>query len=82
MTRVLFHICDAPCHGRDFHNGSNDQYPDGDPRGLKIDKLLANLASKNIDYYFAEINSSTAKMIDEFNKILLKNQGKINKNFY
>jgi hypothetical protein len=70
MSRVLFHIGDAPCHGRRFHDGANDNYADGDPRGLDIDTLLKGIASKNIDYYFAEINDSTVKMIDQFGVIL------------
>jgi len=34
-TRVLFHIGDAPCHGREFHHVRADCNPEGDPRGLK-----------------------------------------------
>ena len=68
MSRVLFHVADAPCHGRRFHCEANDSFPDGDPRGLNIRKLLTHLTALNVEYYFAEINESTAKMIDEFNK--------------
>ncbi|RNA03940.1 serine threonine kinase [Brachionus plicatilis] len=70
MSRVLFHIGDAPCHGQQFHIDSQDSYPSGDPRGLKITDLLRNLTEKNISYFFAEINKSTVKMIDEFSKVL------------
>ncbi len=79
MSRVLFHIGDAPCHGVQFHSDANDSYKEGDPRGLKIKDLLKALVDKNISYYFAEINKSTVKMIDEFNKELLKlNANQIN----
>jgi len=71
MTRVLFHIGDAPCHGERFHLNALDYYPDGDPRGLNITNLLRDIISKNIFYYFTEINTSTAKMIEEFDKELL-----------
>lgn len=70
MSRVLFHIGDAPCHGKQFHIDAQDSYPSGDPRGLKITDLLKILTEKNICYYFAEINKSTVKMIDEFSKVL------------
>ena len=38
------------------------------PRGLEIDALLSVISSLNINYYFAEINSSTQLMIQEFNQ--------------
>jgi len=76
MSRVLVHIGDAPCHGNRFHSGANDSYPSGDPRGLDITELMRTIISKNINYYFAEINNSTLKMIEEFDKELLVNQGK------
>lgn len=69
--RILFHIADAPCHGKRFHVNALDDYPDGDPRGLDIKKLLKQLVDLNINYYFSEINTSTLKMIDEFNNEFL-----------
>ena len=75
MTRILFHIGDAPCHGTRFHSGAHDNYPKGDPRGLNITTLLKNLVDKQIFYYFAEINTSTLKMIEEFNQELLSLNG-------
>ena len=79
LSRVLFHIGDAPCHGERFHSGAYDSYPAGDPRGLKITDLIRKLISLNVSYYFAEINSTTIKMIEEFDKELIENQGnKIN----
>lgn len=66
-TRILYHIADAPCHGREFHDMSDD-YPGGDKYGLKIEDLLNGLNQKNVIYYFGKINSSTDKMIGEFNK--------------
>lgn len=70
MTRILFHVGDAPCHGKRFHASAGDDYPDGDPRGLNITSLLRKLVDLKIRYYFAEINTSTRKMIDEFNREL------------
>ena len=70
MSRVLFHVADAPCHGRRFHNYVEDYYPNGDPQGRSIKKLLGDLTARNVEYYFAEMNKLTTKMIDEFNKEL------------
>jgi hypothetical protein len=75
MTRILFHIGDAPCHGTRFHAGAGDDYPTGDPRGLNITSLLKEIVRKNIFYYFAEINESTVKMIEEFDNELLALNG-------
>ena len=76
-SRVLFHIADAPCHGSRFHSRANDDYPDGDPRGLNITSLLKKLVDLNVNYYFGKINSSTEKMIEEFNLELRKLQGNL-----
>lgn len=76
-SRILLHISDAPCHGKQFHDESvNDDYPDGDPRGLQLSDLLRCLIKKRISYYFAEINKSTAKMVQEFNKELARQNSK------
>ena len=77
MTRILFHIGDAPCHGKRFHGGiALDDYPEGDPRGLNITNLLKGITIAEISYYFAEINNSTKLMIEEFDKELLALDGK------
>ncbi|CAF1079891.1 unnamed protein product, partial [Brachionus calyciflorus] len=79
MSRILFHIGDAPCHGKRFHLNCFDDYPAGDPRGLNITDLMKGIAEKNINYYFAEINNTTIKMIDEFsNELTSLNGNKIN----
>lgn len=75
MSRILLHIADCPCHGKRFHLGLNDNYPDGDPRGLKIENLLKGLINKSIAYYFAEITELTVKMIDEFSTVLMNTNG-------
>ena len=72
-SRILFHIADAPCHGKMFHDESLkifDFYPNGDPDGRQIHTLLERICEKNIDYYFTEINESTREMIDVFNREL------------
>eukprot|EP01122_Echinamoeba_exundans_P000814 TRINITY_DN1074_c0_g1_i2.p1 TRINITY_DN1074_c0_g1~~TRINITY_DN1074_c0_g1_i2.p1 ORF type:complete len:542 (+),score=115.89 TRINITY_DN1074_c0_g1_i2:1680-3305(+) len=68
-TRVLLHIADAPCHGRQYHN-YDDDYPGGDPSGLVPENLLLELAEKNVDLYFGKITSHTDSMIDVFNEKL------------
>ena len=69
-TRILFHVGDAPCHGRRFHNDAYDEFPDGDPRGLKIEDLLRKVKQLGLIYYFARLNNTTDKMIAEFAAVM------------
>uniref|UniRef100_A0AC35FT87 Alpha-type protein kinase domain-containing protein n=1 Tax=Panagrolaimus sp. PS1159 TaxID=55785 RepID=A0AC35FT87_9BILA len=66
-TKVIFHIADAPCHGRQYHN-LDDEFPKGDPNGNNEVDLFKHICDKNIDYYFGKINSTTNKMIDIFSQ--------------
>ncbi|KAM9971669.1 hypothetical protein ACTFIW_011652 [Dictyostelium discoideum] len=75
-TKLVVHIGDAPCHGKQYHN-CDDSYPDGDPSGLVPEKLLQTLSSKSVDYYFIKITSETDKMIDIFRKSYDSSQKKI-----
>ena len=75
MTRVLFHVADAPCRGSRFHCGANDSHPTGDPRGLDITNLLRKVTELNLNYFFAQMNDHTVKMIDEFNRELAELNG-------
>ena len=69
-TRILFHVADAPCHGRQYHDGVLDDYPNGDPRGLKAKYLLKVLEDKNVKYWFAKLTDKTDKMITEFTRLM------------
>ena len=74
-TRILFHIADSPCHGNRFHDPSvSDDYPNGDPRGLKIEDLLAKLQEMNILYWFAKLGNTTDQMIKEFQSLMSINE--------
>ncbi|CAE7565971.1 vwkA [Symbiodinium sp. CCMP2592] len=65
-VRVLFHIADAPCHGREYHQGVSDDFPDG--VGVSIPEQLMKLRSLKIDYYFGRIKGLTDQMITAFNQ--------------
>lgn len=67
-TKLVFHICDAPCHGRQFHN-LGDSYPNGDPKGRKHTDLFAQLLRSKIQYYFGRINIHTDLMIKKFEQV-------------
>ena len=59
---------DAPQHGPRFHNLSStaDYYYDVEPCGLETKALLITIKQLQIKYFFAKINESTNKMIQEF----------------
>jgi hypothetical protein len=71
-TRVLVHIGDAPCHGRQFHDlgGEGDRCPDGDLKKRDVSTLLRNLRDgcQIISYLFCHVNNTTKKMLRVFKK--------------
>ncbi|CAE7572786.1 vwkA [Symbiodinium natans] len=66
-VRVLFHIADMPCHGREYHG---DQVTDNHPSGvgISIPQQLLRLRSQKVNYYFGRIKEHTDKMIRVFNE--------------
>jgi hypothetical protein len=63
-TRILYHIADAPCHGRDFHRSDcSDDFPEGDPNGLKPDDILNDLLGLRVQYFFGKIKDRTDLMV-------------------
>ena len=53
-TKLVVHVCDAPCHGKDY-NTEHDNYPDGDPNGLDPSHQLAAFAQRGIDYVLFDV---------------------------
>eukprot|EP01024_Parvocaulis_polyphysoides_P018281 TRINITY_DN18087_c0_g1_i1.p1 TRINITY_DN18087_c0_g1~~TRINITY_DN18087_c0_g1_i1.p1 ORF type:complete len:246 (+),score=34.85 TRINITY_DN18087_c0_g1_i1:80-739(+) len=67
-TKLMLHFADAPCHGRNYHDLSGDDYPDGSPTGHDPIALLKMLYEFQIDYYFVKVggNEDTNKMVELF----------------
>ena len=70
-TRIIFHIGDAPPHGK--MGGSGQQYHDfpdsfenGHPRDMPLDKLFGTMRVKDILYCFGRINSHCDRMLEIF----------------
>lgn len=61
-ARYAVLVCDAPCHGSQYHGTMYDKYSDGDPNGLVIEDLIESFVKKKITLYCVEINDSTKKM--------------------
>ena len=69
-ARLIVHIADAPCHGRQFHN-LEDDYPDGDKLKRDLASILENLhtGKMNQTYHFYHLYNYTKKMLQEFRQV-------------
>ncbi|CAF4525120.1 unnamed protein product [Rotaria sp. Silwood1] len=68
-NRLLVHICDAPCHGQEYHEfqgTANDNYVYGDPKNRELSKLMFNIKRLGITYCKIPLNGTTNKMFEEF----------------
>eukprot|EP01038_Epipyxis_sp_PR26KG_P005143 gene5143-7163_t len=66
-SRIIFHIADAPPHGSNFHNKS-DNFPSGHTSDHPWEDIFAEMENQNIMYYFGKVNEECTKMIEEFRK--------------
>jgi hypothetical protein len=69
----VFHIFDAPCHGNKYHSKtgeiiSGDSYPAGCPKGLVLEDLMKEFASRQIQFTAIKLNDGTQKMISIMEK--------------
>lgn len=74
LTRIIFHMGDAPPHGKGKYHDHTDQFPGGHSRDPKLSDLFRNMAQKNIIYTFGKINRECDKMLSIFEKT--ENYGK------
>lgn len=65
-TKIIFHLGDAPPHGKGTYHNSRDDYEAGHPSDVKLPILFSSMKQKEIMYYFGKINSSTDRMIQVF----------------
>ena len=57
-------ICDAPCHGKQYHNIFYDKFENGDPDGTSLESVIEQFKLKEITFYCLEIDESTNKMFN------------------
>ena len=77
QAKMIVHIADAPCHGKDFHSTSDD-YPDGHANDKPWTVLWKEVVDRHIDYLFLKIRSLTDKMFDKF-KVMAEGLGAVEK---
>lgn len=66
-AKYAIFVGDAPCHGRDFHEMSRDDYPNGDPIGLDLLNIIEQYAERDICLYAVKITEHTNIMYDKIN---------------
>ena len=57
-------VCDAPCHGKQYHNIFYDKFENGDPDGTTLESVIEQFKLKEITFYCLEIDESTNKMFN------------------
>lgn len=62
-TRRVFLICDAPCHGKQYHSESDD-FPNGSPEGLVLEDMMKEFCKKEIEFQVIKLSHSCDKMIE------------------
>ncbi len=67
-VKFIYHILDAPCHGKRFNNNENDRY-DECPNNIDVEDFLIEMRNKDIKYSVIKLNESADLMLEEFQKI-------------
>lgn len=69
-TRIAFHICDAPCHGRQYHNDAGvwDTKPKGHPSGTTLEQMMVHMRDLDVNLTFIKLTKHTDKMFEVMSK--------------
>ena len=65
-TRVAFFICDAPAHGRQYHNETDlyDTKPNGHPSGTTLEQTMLQLVQLQVHLTCIKLTKHTDKMFE------------------
>ena len=55
--KYIFHIADAPPHGREYAAGHRDGFPDGCPCNITIADIASGLKKQKISYKLLKIGT-------------------------
>jgi len=66
-TNVIFHVADAPPHGKQYHNMS-DNFPSGHGKDVSLHNLFMMAKRKSVQYYFGKVNQKCDQMLEIFEK--------------
>ena len=69
-TRFAILVTDAPCHGKKYHDKNLiDNFPQGDPHGRNIEKLVQKLVEKEVSLLCIKLKDDTNIMYGIFKDI-------------
>lgn len=68
-VKFIYHILDAPCHGKKYNNIENDRLEDC-PNKIDLEDLLIEIRNKDIKYSVIKLNDSADIMLKEFQNII------------
>ena len=68
-VKFIYHILDAPCHGKKYNNSENDRLEDC-PNNIDVEELLIEIRNKDIKYSVIKLNDSADIMLKEFQKVI------------
>ena len=68
-VKFIYHILDAPCHGKKYNNSENDKYEEC-PNHIDAEDLLIEIRNRDIKYSVIKLNDSADIMLKEFQKII------------
>ena len=57
-SRILFHLADAPPHGKDKYHSHADDYPNGHPRDKPLESLFADMKKKSAEKDDKKLNKT------------------------
>ena len=63
--KYIYHILDAPCHGKKYNNIEGDKLEEC-PNNIDVEDLFVEIRNKNINYTVIKLNDSIDKMLQEF----------------
>lgn len=66
-SRYIFHICDAPPHGKQF--GIKSFWSDGVPSGVSVELVAKLINTNKINYRLIRIGERLEKMANIFNRL-------------
>jgi hypothetical protein len=70
--KYVFHIFDAPPHGKIYDTDNGDRYPEGCPCGLRHEKIIPNFIALDLNYVAYPLTSRVNSTINLFEKSGLK----------
>lgn len=69
-NRLLYHIADAPCHGRSYHESKySDDYPNNDTAKTEGTRFMKAFSDLGMKYTFCRINNTTDTMVRELSQL-------------